>query len=219
MQEYKNQYKVGDLILYSDEPIDDGPDEDEVAQDLNLLQIAPKKKKAYRPTAISKQMFALIAIIVLANGLCVLAIATQLVQWQAIIIAFGIDMLLIPAFERIKTTVDNHELIIFSGTIIDVEQCGIKHLNYYNIVTVQDEAGVVLRFKCQDNNHIMPGKPITFFVNKNSKVTETEQGVLIPYITVQYSAYKGKSPEDVEEPDNNQEIQRAKTIEEYINKI
>lgn len=183
-----------------------------------LIDLSPRRKK-YRPPAISKQMFVILAIMVCVNVFCVIAIVTQMVQWQTMLLALAVDILLFPVFKRIKNTVDNDELIIFSGTIISIEQYGIKHINYYNVVRVQDEEGTILNFKCQDHKHIIVGNPITFFINKNSNVEETEAGTLIPYITVQYSAYKGRMPEEFDEENAEATAQRTKTIAEYINKI
>lgn len=143
--------------------------------------------KTVLPSSITKRLISLGIVVAMVDILFVLATIYRKSDLRFLLIFLFINIFYIGYVMFIRSTVKNDNLVSFAGIITSVDYRGVVGINDYVLVTVVNDKNKTLSFRCNNNKKFAVGNPITFFLNKNEQIDETEDGFVSPFISFQFS--------------------------------
>lgn len=146
-------------------------------------------KRPEIPLAVTKKIAITGALLLGINFLGVLAFIGNVLFAELLIIIIILNIVMASVFINTINTAKNQRIKYFTGVITEIEQKGIKGINYINIVTVVSDDGIERKFNCTDHKKILEGNNITFFFDEDMFEKTDANNVSSDYISVQYSKY------------------------------
>ena len=190
--------------IFEDISLDELPDTYRIPEKIKEKKQSAAKKN---PQAINTMIGVYVLVLLIINVFFFWNVVHKTSTLPIVMLTILINLFFIPIIVNVVNMSKNQKIKSFSGHIIKAEINGLPFAQY-TVVSVQDEKGKVLSFKCGNNRKFVEGNPITFFFPDNAIIDVRPEGNFCPFLSYQFSLLKKE-----EQQNDTKEM----TVEDYLN--